>query len=100
MGAHRTRHTGLCLLSHICATRRMAATCATRQNCPVLSAGGATLAVLLLASAPALAADIYRHRPADGRTVFSDNATPPPNTVESSRVSRVGGRLLAPSPAS
>jgi hypothetical protein len=70
------------------------------QNSAVRWRARIAASVAILACFPALASEIYRHRTAEGRTIFSDNAAGPPGTVESTRVSGVGNRLLALAPGS
>ena len=60
-------------------------------------AARASLALFLFCSLAAFANDIYRHRMADGRILFSDSPTPPQGSVESARVGGAG-RLIALAP--
>jgi hypothetical protein len=57
-----------------------------------------TFAFFLLCSFAALAGDIYRHRTADGRTIFTDSASLPQGAVETLRVSSSGHRPAVPVP--
>lgn len=56
-----------------------------------------TALVLALGAASAVADDIYRHRTADGRTIFSDSPVSR-DAVESTRLSPIGARLVALAP--
>ncbi len=53
------------------------------------------LALLALFALPALAGDIFRHRTADGRTIFTNSPTRPEGAVESRKYSDVASRLVA-----
>lgn len=61
----------------------------------MLGRGCIALLCFALGASSAPAGDIYRYRTADGRILFSDNPVPPENTIESSKLTGIGGRLLA-----
>ena len=56
-----------------------------------------SLAFLLICS-QAFAGDIYRHRTADGRTLFTDRADRPEGTIETARLDGAGLPMRAPFP--
>jgi len=55
-------------------------------------------ALLVFCGTQALAGDIFRHRTADGRTIFTDSTTRPERTIETARLDSTGLPARIPAP--